>query len=182
MPIMDGITLLRTLKSQGSTVKFGFVTTERSKARVTEAIEAGAMFVVSKPFSPAQISEAVVEAIAVKAEPEEAGHQEHDYIDLPDIDAITHVLEDVLPGTPFVTDCPKTSTVIYPYMLGLYQNQNSQIKAAVIIDNILSCLLGAAFADVPVDTAYDSIGEKLITMELHDNVIELFGFFKRAFL
>ena len=51
MPEMNGLQLLETLRSQGSKVKFGFVTSESSVEMRTAAGNAGALFLVTKPFT-----------------------------------------------------------------------------------------------------------------------------------
>jgi two-component system chemotaxis response regulator CheY len=52
MPEMNGVELLRELRSRGSAVKFGFVTSQvASKAMREKAFEAGAQFVVERPLS-----------------------------------------------------------------------------------------------------------------------------------
>lgn len=52
MPEMNGIDMLTTLRSQGQQVPFAFVTSEGSPEMVTRAEAAGAMFVITKPFTP----------------------------------------------------------------------------------------------------------------------------------
>jgi len=49
MPQMSGLELLTALRSAGWTIPFGFVTSEASRIA---ALEAGAMFLVAKPFTP----------------------------------------------------------------------------------------------------------------------------------
>lgn len=51
MPQMNGIELLEELRAQGCRVRFGFVTSE-SQAHIKDlALDAGAMFVIAKPFT-----------------------------------------------------------------------------------------------------------------------------------
>lgn len=52
MPEMSGIDLLESLRSAGSTVTFGFVTSEGSEAMRNRATAAGASFLIAKPFTP----------------------------------------------------------------------------------------------------------------------------------
>ena len=52
MPKMSGIDLLRSVTSQGLKVKFGFVTSEGTAEIKQLAMEAGALFIITKPFSP----------------------------------------------------------------------------------------------------------------------------------
>jgi two-component system chemotaxis response regulator CheY len=52
MPEMTGIECLSALRAAGSTVPFGFVTSEGSGEMREQASAAGALFLISKPFTP----------------------------------------------------------------------------------------------------------------------------------
>ncbi len=51
MPNMTGIELLEALRAEGIDVKFGFITTESSKDMRQKATDAGAQFLIAKPFT-----------------------------------------------------------------------------------------------------------------------------------
>ena len=51
MPNMTGIELLRALRASGNQVPFGFVTSEGSDDMRELAAQAGALFVITKPFT-----------------------------------------------------------------------------------------------------------------------------------
>lgn len=51
MPEMTGIDLLETLNAEGHHVAFGFVTSEPTNSMVRAARDAGAVFLLAKPFS-----------------------------------------------------------------------------------------------------------------------------------
>jgi two-component system chemotaxis response regulator CheY len=59
MPEMSGIELLRTLRGQGDATPFGFVTSEGSPEMRQRAEEAGAMFLIAKPFTADTFAEAL---------------------------------------------------------------------------------------------------------------------------
>lgn len=59
MPDFNGIELAEKLQLAGIKVKFGFVTIETSEEIRRRALNTGALFVISKPFTP----EAMIEAI-----------------------------------------------------------------------------------------------------------------------
>ena len=59
MPLMTGIELLEKLKEDGCTIKFGFVTSEGTQEMRERAMNAGALFLICKPFTV----EAFVEAL-----------------------------------------------------------------------------------------------------------------------
>ena len=52
MPEMNGLELLNRLRSEGQPVRLGFVTSESSADARETAKEAGALFLISKPFTP----------------------------------------------------------------------------------------------------------------------------------
>lgn len=51
MPNMTGIELLEALRAEGNDVTFGFITTEATGPMRAKASEAGARFLISKPFT-----------------------------------------------------------------------------------------------------------------------------------
>jgi two-component system, chemotaxis family, chemotaxis protein CheY len=51
MPNMTGIECLEAMRSSGSTVPFGFVTSEGSAEMRDKAANAGALFLIAKPFT-----------------------------------------------------------------------------------------------------------------------------------
>lgn len=57
MPEMSGLDLLRELKGGGFRVRFGFVTSESTPEMRQTAMEAGALFLLTKPFTPEKFQE-----------------------------------------------------------------------------------------------------------------------------
>ena len=51
MPNMTGIELLEALRAENIDVTFGFITTESTKEMRQRATDAGAQFLISKPFT-----------------------------------------------------------------------------------------------------------------------------------
>jgi two-component system, chemotaxis family, chemotaxis protein CheY len=51
MPEMSGIEFLKALNAKGVEIPFGFVTSESTAEMVDMATEAGAMFLLAKPFT-----------------------------------------------------------------------------------------------------------------------------------
>jgi len=51
MPELTGIQLLEALRKAGSTVKFGFITSEGTPEMRKIASDAGALFLIAKPFT-----------------------------------------------------------------------------------------------------------------------------------
>lgn len=52
MPEMSGLDFLRALRKDGCAIPFGFITSESTKEMRDLAAEAGAEFLLAKPFTP----------------------------------------------------------------------------------------------------------------------------------
>lgn len=61
MPEMTGIQLLGQLHAKGIRVRFGFVTTEGTPEMRATAMAAGALFLITKPFTPESVRAALAE-------------------------------------------------------------------------------------------------------------------------
>lgn len=59
MPEMNGIDCLDALRASGSTVPFGFVTSEGSEDMRQRASASGAAFLIAKPFTPEAFDDAL---------------------------------------------------------------------------------------------------------------------------
>lgn len=66
MPEMSGLDLLDRLRSAGSTVPFGFVTSEGSEDMRSRAAAAGASFLIAKPFTPEAFADALDPLLAAR--------------------------------------------------------------------------------------------------------------------
>jgi two-component system, chemotaxis family, chemotaxis protein CheY len=64
MPNMSGIECLQAMRSSGSTVPFGFVTSEGSLEMRERAANAGALFLIAKPFNEETFKDALDGVIA----------------------------------------------------------------------------------------------------------------------
>ena len=63
MPEMTGLECLEALRASGSQVPFGFVTSEGSPEMRAKAANAGAIFLIAKPFQPANVSAVISQAL-----------------------------------------------------------------------------------------------------------------------
>ena len=67
MPNMDGITLIRKIREQNTTVPIIMCTTEAEKSRVLEAIKAGVNNYIVKPFTVESLGEKISQTMAKRA-------------------------------------------------------------------------------------------------------------------
>ncbi|MEM7629345.1 MAG: response regulator [Planctomycetota bacterium] len=63
MPVMDGLTFVKTFRQHNKTTPIIMVTTEAEKSRVIEAIKAGVNNYVVKPFTPDLLSQRIDETL-----------------------------------------------------------------------------------------------------------------------
>jgi two-component system chemotaxis response regulator CheY len=59
MPEMSGFELLRALRAEGNEVKVGLVTSESDPTLRDQAMQAGALFILCKPFTPDAVKAAL---------------------------------------------------------------------------------------------------------------------------
>ncbi len=59
MPEMSGLEFLKQVRAEDSKVPFGFITSEVSAEMRALAMTSGATFMISKPFTPDDIQEAI---------------------------------------------------------------------------------------------------------------------------
>jgi two-component system chemotaxis response regulator CheY len=64
MPNMTGIELIRALRAAGFSTPFGFVTSEGSQEMRDMADEAGALFLIAKPFTAEAFRDAIEPVLA----------------------------------------------------------------------------------------------------------------------
>jgi two-component system chemotaxis response regulator CheY len=67
MPEMSGIDALDALRASGNNVPFGFVTSEGSEEMRQRASDAGAAFLIAKPFTPDAFAEALSGLLVCRA-------------------------------------------------------------------------------------------------------------------
>jgi two-component system chemotaxis response regulator CheY len=64
MPEMSGFQLIEALRAEGSAVKIGLVTSESDPALREKALAAGALFLLTKPFTPDAVKAAIAPVLA----------------------------------------------------------------------------------------------------------------------
>lgn len=63
MPKMSGLDLLEKLQQHGSDIAFGFITSEHHVEQVKRALDSGARFVLTKPFTSASLQRALARVV-----------------------------------------------------------------------------------------------------------------------
>jgi CheY-like chemotaxis protein len=188
MPEMTGLELLKALTREMLDIKIGFVTTESSEKRIKEALDAGAVFIVQKPFDSKTLHEAVLPIIQGsiegenalrKQEQEQEQEQEQkvsttqsEHIQLPHINTLKDTLN-ALSKSPLdiqTSHAMKLNNKHYPYLLGLYGDKDKKsVHAIAIADTNAACILGALSGKVSEEDVHITLAERAIPKAIMDN-------------
>lgn len=191
---MSGLDLLHALNREMLGIKVGFVTTEEREQMIREAYDAGAKFIVNKPFDFATLHKAVLPIIQGQDEGEEAlsQHQpqtfEPDRVSLPGLDVLSLVINKFSAKEVLIEALPpmELTESSYPCVVSLFESvPDGVVRAVAILDLKGACLLGGAVnnldeADVHVAIAERAINRSImqgcerllsvISVALHDTV------------
>ncbi|MFT5116935.1 MAG: CheY-like chemotaxis protein [Kiritimatiellia bacterium] len=182
MPEMTGLELLKALTREMLDIKIGFVTTENSEKRIKEALDAGAVFIVQKPFDAKTLHEAVLPIIQGSTEGENAlREQEQDqkvtttlseHIQLPHINTLKDTLN-ALSKSPLdiqASHAMQLNKKHYPYLLGLYSDKDKKsVHAIAIADINAACILGALSGKISEELVHITLAKKAIPKGIMDN-------------
>jgi CheY-like chemotaxis protein len=173
MPEMTGLELMHELDKAMLDIDIGFVTTESSEERIKEATDAGALFVVSKPFDVETLHNAVLPVLQgtgvkesqVELEVKAAEESDKQDITMPKSESLQKALKLLTVKEIAVTtkdiDDPKASWL--PCVIGLFGFDNEKnIKVVLVFDILAAMILGANS---------DSISKSMIDGAIKDKVI-----------
>jgi CheY-like chemotaxis protein len=179
MPEMTGLELMHELSKAMLDVDIGFVTTESSPERIKEATDAGALFVVRKPFDVETLHNAVLPALQRRqvknpqldadASPNESAELE---IVMPKSESLQKALKlltvkEILVSTKDIDD-PQASWL--PCIIGLFGFDNKKnIKVVIVFDILGAMILGANSESVLKSTIDAAIKEKVIPKDVVAN-------------
>ncbi|MCD8522418.1 MAG: response regulator [Saccharospirillaceae bacterium] len=177
MPEMSGLDLIRECQRQMLGIKIGLVTTETSPERIQEARNAGALFVLHKPFEQEEFSQVLLpiiqgavegEALLANAasEPDPTTYE----LRLPSLGAMNKVIDGVtLADVQLIpADRRKVDYRYLPYVVALFSDhEKSTIKAVCIMDiraaAVLSCAVTGEFPEIYNECLQNkSMGKKLL--------------------
>jgi CheY-like chemotaxis protein len=169
---MSGLDLLHALNREMLGISVGFVTTEEREQMIQEAMDAGAKFIVNKPFDFATLHKAVLPIIQGQEEGEEAlsQHQpqedEPDRVALPNIDGLTSVINNFTAKEVLVERLPpiQLTEKSYPCVVSLFESsQDNVVRAIAVMDVKAACLLGGAVNNIDEDDVHVAIAERAIS-------------------
>lgn len=169
MPEMTGITLLQALRREGNDVPFGFVTSESTPLMHRDALDAGADFVVTKPFN--------ADSLSLQVERVMQGVRQGDGLGAALAQQETS-LDDVLEGLlgQAVSVCkaglpdPAAAGAVARY------RSDSDVKRIMLVAEMgIAVSFGAALSKVPPATAEEALEDGELPENLERNLYEVFN-------
>lgn len=166
MPELTGIELLRRLRLRGYQTPFCFVTSEGSPEMHELAAAAGALGVVTKPFTAESFRVALEGTLPVRREEEPPATSR-----LPSSMTVRELLERLLGREVETVACPPPVTPTA--VLGLYVCDRDRMSAVLTLDLPLAAYLGSSLALLPPGVAEAAIADGELPPDLAENVGEL---------
>lgn len=176
MPEMSGLQLIQMIKSEEIKVRIGVVTSDVAKKTESEAREAGALFVIGKPFGPAVFKEHIDRAfgkvVHASAPQPTAGPIA---ARLPQTVDVAQALCGLLPRGANATlttkiDIKKAGAVV----VATYAHEQ-EVRGICACELRIALGLGAAMTLFPKTLVEDGVRHQSMPVELNDNVRELFN-------
>lgn len=154
MPNMSGIELLKAVQERGLKVKIGLVTTETNPRLIVEAKDAGAQFVLHKPFEPHELQRKLIPVVQGSVESEQLISQmpmtpkSPGILQLPKIAALSKLAQSIQ-GLDLQIERSYSLAINYaylPYVIVLFCNEKqSATKAMCVLDIRGAAMLCGAF-------------------------------------
>lgn len=169
MPEMSGLELIETLKNENITIKIGLVTTERHEENLKKARDAGALFIVNKPFTVEDLQDALMPVITGISDGGAEKALSND-IKLPATESVLAPINAMIETNANLFSLSKSTISERPYVVGLYADRNNVTKAIWIFDFHCVCFLGSAYMGWSPKQAYSAIANSQIPNNIFDNV------------
>ena len=187
MPQMSGMELLRALKKDGPNSKFGFVTSEAATELRDEALKSGALFVITKPFSPELFEETLAPILNGEgpeaASPAERGNG-HAASAKPLLapELVASLLRDLLGRAVIMKKCsPLAVAAKAPMVVAVYSAGQGVITCVCACDLAFAAQAGAALCMLPAASASEAVRAGRIEPAIEANLHEVFNVMSRLF-
>lgn len=179
MPNMTGLELLQKMKQQMLDFKVGLITTETDPKCIVQAKEAGALFVLHKPFELTELQRTILPIVQGSVEGENllTNHDSKDdltqyELQLPSLPSLSKIL-DGFTVKDITLDRVKPGEIDYsklPYVMALFNDHEQDvIKAICIMDISAAVILGCAFDNESSDVFRKTLKSKSLNKKHLDN-------------
>lgn len=180
MPEMTGLDLIRECQKQMLGIKIGLVTTETSPERIQDARDAGALFVLHKPFEQEEFRQVLLPIVQGSDEGEallnKTEHQQDNTsydLRLPTLRAMNKVIDGIAIADVQLSECARHA-IDYdylPYVVALFSDhEHSTIKSICILDIRAAAVFACAVTGESADVYQHCIAQKELSKKLLDNI------------
>ena len=188
MPGMGGMDLLRALKAKGSEVRFGFVTSEASGHLRQEAQQAGADFLLNKPFTPATLNQAlgpVLADLGCSVEKDDGAPAAYlgTQTPFPKADQVAGILQGLLgravtaAAAPAVALPLRNGHIVVEYL----RVDDGAVIGCGIYDIACAARMGSALTLIPAGAAAEAVRMGRVDENMAENFREVLNVMSRLF-
>jgi two-component system chemotaxis response regulator CheY len=188
MPEMSGMELLKALRLEGRQTPFGFVTSEASAQLRQEAAEAGATFVVTKPFTAANLSLTLGPLLArmgcqtQNVDSDLAQTSLGTQASFPKPAQVGSALTELLRKNVGAAAAPSTLIPVLARIVAEYHSvEGGALAACAVCDLAFALRTGAALTLVPPGVVEEAIRARALEDTLADNFHEVLNVMARFF-
>lgn len=174
MPEMNGMSLLTALRRDGNNIPFGFVTSESTPLMHRDALDAGADFVVTKPFS--------ADSLALQVERALQGVRQGDGLAAalaPKDQSLAEMLEELL-GRDVVTKPSTPPKLASPGAVARYRGENEATRALLVAELEVAASMGAALSRIPHGVVEEEAKVGKLSDIVQTNLYEVFNVLSKA--
>jgi len=183
MPNMNGIQLLKEVQSRELDLKIGLVTTETNPRLILEAKEAGALFVLHKPFELHELQKTIIPIVQGSVEsqrllsnlPSNDGKSGYD-LQMPTIPALKKIASGFNFKGLSIEDSNSTDInyAYLPYVIVLFTGHDkANTKAMCILDIRSAAILSCAFDKEAVQNIEKLLKDKTLTKRQLEKIKKL---------
>lgn len=181
MPEMTGIEMLEALRAGGNAVPVGFVTSESTPVMRTRALETGAAFLMTKPFTAEDFQNSLGTVGIRPSGGVVAAGPAPIHADAFSEKAVALVLGRLVGQPVVVTPGPRLTPGSTACLSATWVNDKNELVYAGFCDPAGAAYLGSAIGLRPVATAREALTSGVLPEAVQADVREVFNVLSRAF-
>lgn len=189
MPDMTGLQLINAIKQQGLNIKVAMVTTVDEESQIDLALQAGALFVLSKPFDDACLHDKLLPLVQELENNELLVNHVEVAVDsdlaLPKLGQLEklihkHISEDLSIHSLKLQSFDESKV---PCIMAIYEDPESQkVRAVGILDVYATCIMASSLRLIPIEEAQLAIHQHIVSDEILASATEALNYTALAFL
>lgn len=188
MPEMSGLTLINELMKLGDEIKVGMITTVDDQLQIRQAKDAGASFVLTKPFEDADLHKLLlplVQGVEESKKTLDSIGEVHKELALPKLSQLEKLLQRELGEKLVLCQLPPEpfDESKIPCLLAVYEDSATQRPRAVaMLDLPAICILSQAANGVSTQDISQALQSKLVGKAMLDGCQKVLSLSALAFL